>query len=280
MALCLLTRIHAAEPLPRELTGVRVDEKLGQTIPLNLEFTDENQQKRPLSDYFGKGRPVVVQLVYYSCPMLCTLVLNGFTAGAKQLDWTPGEQYDIVTISINPKEAPALANIKKQNYLKDYGRPQAAEGWHWLVSPDNAVKQLADAIGFHYEFDERQQQFAHEAAIFVLTSDGKLSRYLYGIQFKPKDLRLALLEAGEGKVGTTFERFMMFCYHYDPVGKKYALVAMRVMQVGGGITVVFLGSIVGFYVWSERRRARRQAQPVTPESVAAPPTATGGPAAV
>jgi protein SCO1/2 len=228
----------ADDQLPPMLQGVGVDERIGRNIDLDMTFIAENGYPVPLRQFFQKGRPVILNLVYYKCPMLCNLVLNGQTAGLRDIPWTPGEEFEVVTISIDPSETFDIARQKKALYLANYGR--SATGWHFLVDNEGNAKRLAESIGFHYRYDEGQQQFAHAAAIMVLTPDGKMSRYLYGIRYKARDLRLALTEAAEGKGKFTIDRLLLFCYHYDPQSHSYTLFATNVMRGGGLLTVAFL----------------------------------------
>lgn len=247
--------VFADEQLPLMLQGVGVDERIGRNIDLDMTFIAENGYPVALRQFFQKGRPVILNLVYYKCPMLCNLVLNGQTAGLREIPWTPGEEFEVVTISIDPTETFDLASQKKALYLANYGKP--ATGWHFLADHDGNAKRLAESIGFHYRFDEGQQQFAHAAAIMVLTPDGKMSRYLYGIRFKARDLRLALTEAAEGKGKFTIDRLLLFCYHYDPRTHSYTLFATNVMRGGGLLTVLFIGAML----WRLWRRERRIAMP-------------------
>jgi len=245
----------ADEQLPLMLQGVGVDERIGRNIDLDMTLIAENGYPVPIRQFFQKGRPVILNLVYYKCPMLCNLVLNRQTAALREVPWTPGDEFEVVTISIDPTETSDLAQQKRALYVGNYGRP--ATGWHFLVVHDGNAKRLAEAIGFHYRFDEHQQQFAHAAAIMVLTPDGKMSRYLYGIRFKARDLRLALTEAAEGKGKFTIDRLLLFCYHYDPRTHSYTLFATNVMRGGGTVTVLFLGLTL-LRLW---RRERRIAMP-------------------
>lgn len=247
----------AAEPLPPELQAVGVEEHLGRNIDLEKKFVNEKGESIALKSFFDGKRPVLLTLVYYNCPNLCNLLLNGLLGSLKNFAWTPGEQFQLVTISIDPAEKNDLALQKKETYLKGYGRPQAEKGWHFLVSPDNAVKKLAEEIGFKYKYDEEGKQYAHGAVLFILTPDGKLSRYLYGIEFNPRDLKLSLLEASEGKVGTLLDRFLMFCYHYDPKGRKYALYATNAMKLGGGAIIVAIAVLL-ISLSKNRRTALRK----------------------
>jgi len=225
---------------PELLKQVGIDQKLNQTIPLNLGFRDENGNRVELEQYFGQ-KPVILTLVYYNCPMLCTQVLNGVESGLKELPTDIGKQFDVVTISIDPTESHVLAKVKKEMYVGMYGRPGAAEGWHFLTGDEAQIKQLADAVGFRYAYDPDTKQFAHASAIMLLTPEGKISRYFYGIQFPSRDLRLGLVEASEGKIGTPVDQVLLFCYHYDPATGKYGLLISRVIQAGGALTVLILG---------------------------------------
>jgi protein SCO1 len=248
------------EPLPKELEGVGIVEHLDGSIPLDLKFTDETGREVTLRDYFNKDRPVVLTLVYYSCPMLCTLVLNGMVDAMKQIDMTPGQEFEIVTVSFDPTETATLAKFKKQNYLNEYGRPEAAAGWHFLVGGQEEIRALTSAVGFGYRWNEESKQFVHQAAIYVLTPDGRLSRYLYGVMFEPRTLKLSLLEAGKGKIGSTLDQIVLYCFHYDATSGKYAPAAVKIMQAGGLLTVVILGSVLSA-LWMRDRRRRGPASP-------------------
>lgn len=240
----------AEQALPRELEGVGIKEKLGAEVDLDLTFIGENGYPVALRDYFGRGRPVILNLVYYNCPMLCNLVLNGQTTALRELPWTPGEEFEVVTISIDPTETFALAQKKKALYLTNYERP--APGWHFLTDHQGNVKRLADQIGFNYKYDESQRQYAHAAAIMILTEKGVVSRYLYGIRFKLRDLRLALAEASDGRVGGISERVLLFCFHYDPSSKSYVPFATNMMRAGGVLVVL----ILSFFLLRLWRRER------------------------
>lgn len=251
--------VRAEEPVPPELKNVGIDATLGAAIPQDLAFTDETGAPVKLSGYFHKDKPVILTLVYFECPMLCTLVLNNFCEGLKGLPWTAGGEFEIVTVSINPKETPTLAKAKKESYIAEVGRPQAARGWHFLTGADPAIKALAASVGFKYAWDPAQKQYAHATGIFILTPDGKLSRVLYGIDYPARDLRLALTEAAQGKVGSVVDKLLLFCYHYDPQKKAYSLVAFRVMQLAGTATVLGLVGLIGSLLFLERRQKRKAA---------------------
>ena len=235
---------------PRELEGVGVDEHLGRNVDLNLAFTGEDGASVPLKNFFEKGRPVILDLVYYKCPNLCNLVLNGQVEAMKEMGWTPGKEYEVVTISINPKEDTGTASGKKATYLSDFGKP--APGWHFLTDYQGNAKKLAEEIGYHYRYDQRQDQYAHPATIMVLTPQGKVARYLYGVRFRSRDLRFALAEASEGRMTLTIEKILLLCYHYDPQANRYVLFAANVMRVGGILTVILLAAFIWRMFRSER----------------------------
>jgi len=262
LMLTLASSVGLAEDpkLPPALEGVGVVERLGRNVDLDLEFTAENGYQVPLKSFFHQGKPVLLNLVYYTCPMLCNLVLNGQTQVLRDVPWNPGDDFEIVTISIDPSDTFAIAKKKKQAYLESYGKPTS--GWHFLTDYKGNVKKLAEQVGFHYKYDERQGQFMHSAAIMFLTPDGRMSRYLYGIKFKTRDVRLALTEASEGKLGVTIDKILLFCYHYDPSSKSYVPFARNLMRTGGVLIVLIFGMIL-FRLF----RAERQAHPGTTDDL-------------
>ena len=237
---------------PPQLEGVGVDEHLGRPVDLNLQFIAENGYPVALKDYFKQGKPVILDLIYYSCPMLCNLVLNGQTQVMKEIPWTPGNEYEVVTISIDPQERFDLARKKKETYLATFGRPAS---WHFLTDNDGNAKKLAEQIGYHYRYDPSQEQYAHPASIFILTGDGKVSRYLYGTRFRPMDVRFALAEASENRTSLTKEKILLFCYQYDPGKHAYVLFAANIMKLGGALTVLIIGVFLWRMIRMERRRA-------------------------
>lgn len=241
----------AEEKLPAALEGVGVEEKLGNKIDLDLQFTAENGYQVPLRQFFAKGKPVILNLVYYQCPMLCNLVLNGQTTALRDVAWTPGNEFEIVTVSIDPTENWGLAGKKKQAYLLQYGRP-VNDGWHFLADYQGNVKKLAEQVGFSYRWNDAAQQFAHAAALMVLTPDGRVSRYLYGVKFEPRNVRLALTEASEGKLGSFTDKFLMYCFHYDPLAGSYVPYAQNLMKLGGVLMVLVLGTVL-LVLWSKDR---------------------------
>ncbi len=253
--------------VPDELDGVGIKEHLGDKLDLaSLEFTDsEDAQKHKLQEFFSGGKPVLINLVYFECPMLCTMVLNGVKDGMKNLIWSIGKEYNVVTISINPNDSLNMAKFKRQNYLKSYLEKEegqashdgtaASQGWHFLTGSQDQIKKIADQLGFEYKYDSIQKQYAHPAVTFVLTPEGAISRYLYGITYEPKNLKLALLEASRGKIGSVFDRLLMFCYHYEPNSRGYAVQAFRVMQAGGLLIIAMLGGYLTVF-WTRQRKGK------------------------
>ncbi len=228
---------------PSLLKEVGIDQKLNQSIPLDLVFRDEHGKPVQLGEYFGQ-KPVILSLVYYNCPMLCTQVLNGIESSLKLIPMDIGKQFNVVTVSIDPTERPVLAEAKQALYTGLYGRPGAATGWHFLTGDEQQIRQLANALGFRYAYDPDSKQFAHASAIMIATPQGKISRYFYGIQFPSRDLRLGLVEASDGKIGTPVDQVLLFCYHYDPSTGKYGLLISRLIQTAGAITVLAIGTLI------------------------------------
>jgi len=247
-----------ADRVPPALEEVGVEEHLDAKLPFDVEFVDELGNSVTLGSFFDGERPVILTLNYYRCPMLCGLQLNGVVEGLTGLAWSIGDQFEMVTVSIDPLETPTLAREKKQNYLKWYDRVGAASGWHFLTGRQDDIVRLAETVGFSYTYDEDSGQYAHAAAIFVCTPDGRVARYLYGIEYPPKDLRLALLEASEGKIGSAIDQLILYCYHYDPSDRSYAPTAMNIMRLGGGATAVILGSSLLLFWVRDVRRKRRE----------------------
>jgi protein SCO1/2 len=226
--------------LPPALKEVRIEQKLDHQLPLDLVFRDESGQEVKLGQYFGK-KPVVLAFVYYDCPMLCTQVLNAMVTSFRVLPFQIGKEFDVVTVSFDPRESSALASGKKQvyvDYLPERMRTGAREGWHFLTGDQANIDKLTEAAGFHYRYDEATKQFAHASAIMVTTPQGKLSRYFYGIDYPARDLRLGLIESSENKIGSPVDQLLLYCYHYDPATGKYGAAVMRVMRVAGVITLL------------------------------------------
>jgi protein SCO1 len=230
---------------PDILKDVGIDQMLNEKIPLDLSFRDEQGNPVVLSQFFGQ-KPVIISLAYYNCPMLCTQVLNGLDEGLKNLSMDAGKQFNVLTISIDPSEKPPLASAKHDLYTGIYGHPGAAEGWHFLTGDEPQIRALASALGFRYAYDPETKQFAHASAIMILTPDGRISRYLFGIQYRSRDLRLGLVEASAGKIGTPLDQVLLFCYHYDPITGKYGLLISRVIKAAGLLTVFAIGIMVFF----------------------------------
>ena len=242
----------ATEQIPA-LREVGIDQKLNGEIPLDLPFNDATGQAVTLRQFFG-ARPVVLALVYYQCPMLCTQVLNGFAGSLQGLSFQVGKEYDVVVVSFDPGETPAMAADRKKEFLRRFVRQTKPENIHFLTGRESSIKALTSAVGFRYVYDEKIQQFAHPAAITVLTSSGRVSRYLYGVEFAPRDLKLALVEASAGRIGTLTEQLLLFCYHYDPETGKYGFVIMNIVRAAGALTVLLM---VGWIVMSLRRERKR-----------------------
>ncbi len=239
--------------LPMMAQGLEVDEKVNRAIDLNLSFLAEDGSEHKLSEYFGKGRPVILNLVYFACPNLCNLVLNGQVQTMKDLVWTPGTEYDIVTISIDPREKPEDAAKKRQTYL-DEGFKRPAPGWHFMAGTKGNAKRLADQVGFKYRFDEQKNQYMHPAAIMILTPEGKVARYLYGTRYNSFNLKMAITEAGQGKGRFSVEKALLLCYQYDPKAKAYVVMAENLMRGGAGFTVMILGALLWrFWAWERKR---------------------------
>jgi protein SCO1/2 len=271
----IFTSITAAQVVLEnadDLQKIDVTEHLGDTIPLNLRFVNSTGDTVRLTDYFHQDIPIILSLHYTNCPMLCSLVLNGLTNGVKQLAWQAGDKYQMLSISIDPEETPDQSAAIKDRYLATLGKHKGPEAWDFLIGDETNINQLTGALGFQYFYIEENinqltgalrfqyfyieetQEFAHPAVVFVLTETGVVSRYLYGIEFKEQDLRLALLEASEGKIGNTIDRLILFCYHYDPDAEGYVVFAANIMKLGGVATVIILGLFLGILWGRERHR--------------------------
>ena len=255
-----LSKAQVADRQPDQLEKLQVKEHLGDTIPMDLTFTNSKGEQVKLQDYFKEGRPVLLTLNYYECPMLCTFILNGVSKAAGELKWTPGDEYQIVTVSIDPTETPALAAAKHENYIKSVGKQGAGPGWAFLVGEEENIRTLSDAVGFPFYWDEEGKQYNHPAVSFVLSDHGKISRYLYGLDRNSNNLRLALLEASEGEIGNAIDKVVLYCSHYDPDAGGYVVIAARVMNIGGILTVIILATVLGIYWYRERHRTAEDAQ--------------------
>ena len=242
---------------PPKLPGeVAAGQNLNAQIPLDLMFRDENGKVVRLRELF-RGKPVLLNFVYYRCPMLCSMVLESMSTSLTELKFDVGRDFDIITVSIDPRDTPAEAAAKKEKYVKRYGRFEAESGWHFLTGHESAIKSLANTVGFHYAYDPQQDQFAHPTLLAVLTPQGRISRYLYGFDYKPRDLRLALVEASASKIGDATDQLLLMCYHYDPITGKYTRATMNLMRAGGAATVVSIAGFIFIAIRRERREGDR-----------------------
>jgi protein SCO1/2 len=231
---------------PELLKDVSIDQRLNEQVPLDLKFHDEHGRPVSLGQFFTPGKPVVLSLVYFSCPMLCTEELNGLDRSLKLIPMSIGKDFQVVTVSIDPTDQPILAEAKRDLYTGMYGRPGAAAGWHFLTGENSQIKALADSVGYHYAYDPDSKQYAHAALVMLLTGEGKISRYFYGVTYPSRDLRFGLEQASDGKIGSPVDQVLLFCYHYDPHSGKYGLVISRVIQLGGALTLLGIGALIFF----------------------------------
>lgn len=247
----------SADRLPHQLGDVGIDQRLGEQVPLQLSFRDETGKAVVLQDYFLNGRPVLLSLVYYNCQMLCSQVLAEIAHSTHRLKFDAGKQFEILTVSFDPRETPQMAAAAKSKYVAMYGRPGADEGWHFLTGEQSSITRLGDAVGFHFRWDAQTKQFAHATGIMLLTPEGRVAQYYYGARYFPSDLRLGLIEASHNHIGTFADQIVLYCYHYDPRTGRYGAIVFRVMQVAGGFTLFTLGSLVAVLFWSDPNRRRR-----------------------
>ena len=248
----------ASSVRPAALQKVGIDQKLGAELPLELAFRNEDGNSVHLQEYFDR-RPVVLALVYYECPMLCTQVLNGLTAALRILEFRAGQEFEVVIVSIDSRETPALAAAKKKEYLHRYGRPDTGVGWHFLTGDEDSIQELARAVGFRYTYDPKTDLYIHASTIMILTPEGRLARYFYGIEYSPRDLRLGLVEASAERIGSPIDQVLLFCYQYDPMTGKYGVVIMRILQLAGLATFVSLGVFI--FVMLRRERVKKGSAP-------------------
>ena len=241
---------------PSIFDQVGLDQKLNNQVPLESKFKDETGKDVTLGDYFHQGRPVVLALVYYDCPMLCDQVLNGMTSALEVLRFDAGKEYDVVAVSFDPRETPELAAAKRKMFLDRYKRPGTEKGWHFLTGEKPAIDALTQAVGFRYTWDEKTHQFAHASAITLLTPNGKVAQYYYGIEYSPKDMRLGMIEASNEKIGNITDQILLYCYHYDPTTGKYGATILNVVRAGAILTMALLGGFIFISVKKERRAAR------------------------
>jgi protein SCO1/2 len=249
--------VCADEARPSLLHDVGFDQRLHEQVPLDLVFRDEAGRAVQLSDYFGT-KPVILTLAYYECPMLCPLVLSALLKSLRTLSFDVGDQFNVLTVSIDPRDTPALAATKKTTYLQGYLRPGAAEGWHFLTGEATSIERLTEAVGFRYAYDAETGQYAHAAGIMVLTPQGRIAHYFYGIEYSPRDLRLALVEASANAIGSPVDQVLLLCYRYDPATGRYGIVIMNVVRLAGLATVLALATSVLVMLRRERPRQLRR----------------------
>jgi protein SCO1/2 len=246
------------EEYAKMIEEVGIEEKLGEMVPMDIILTGEDGVERPLSYYFEKGRPVLLNLIYFNCPSLCNLILNGVTDAMKDLRWVPGKEFEVLTVSIAHDEGHELAAMKKRSYVNALGKPEAADGWHFLTGTEEAIQQLTDAVGYRFMWSDEANEYLHGSAIMFISADGKISRYLYGVQFAELDIRNALFDAANGRVGNTLERIALFCFTYDPDSRSYVPYAMNIMKVGGAVVLITLGVFLGIFWIKERRGSKSE----------------------
>lgn len=247
--------VGTSNGLPDALKKIGIEQKLGQQMPLETEFKDENGKTVKLGEFFNKGRPVIIAFVYYECPMLCNEVLNGLTGTLKGINFDAGKDFDVVAISFDAREneKPDLARNKKESYMARYGRPGSEKGWHFLTGSEASIQAATQAAGFGFEWDEKSSQFAHAGGIMITSPDGKLARYFYGIDYAPKDVKFGIMESAESRVGNAAEQLLLFCYHYDPSTGKYGLAVLSVMRIGAVLTILGMGAM-GLVFWRRNKR--------------------------
>jgi len=242
---------------PPYLENVGIEQHLDGQVPADLAFVDDTGRAVTLGDYFGK-KPLILNLVYYNCTMLCGEALAGLTGSMKMIKFDVGNQFEVVTVSFNPQETPQIAAAKKADYLKRYGRPGAAAGWHFLTGSADSINALTKAVGFQYQYDPESNQYAHTTAIMVLTPQGRISRYFYGVDYPPKDLRMGLVEASQGKIGNAVDQVLLYCYHYNPATGKYGAIITNILRLGAGLTILLLGGMILIFWRMDKAAVRRR----------------------
>jgi protein SCO1/2 len=265
-ALAQIVTEPPAERLPPQLGNVGIEQRLNQQVPLDLSFRDENGKLVRLRDYFQSGRPVVLSLVYYRCQILCSQVLSSLAGALRYVKFDAGRDFDVLTVSFDPAETPAMASEAKAKYLPIYGHPGAANGWHFLTGDEGSIHALSEAVGFHYYHDKSSNQFAHATGIMLLTPDGRVSQYYYGAKYFPSDLRLGLIQSSQNRIGTIADQIVLYCYHYDPRIGRYGAIVTRIIQVSGGFTLLVFGSILCFLFLTDPNRKKRKAARRQPET--------------
>lgn len=265
LTLLLSLQVNAQNYTDNLQQRIGIDQKLGNQLPLDLPFLDSDGNPVHLGDYFG-DKPLILSLVYFDCPMLCTQVINSLLRAMNVLSFGAGTEFDVLTISIDPDETPELANAKKIEYLKNYRGREGSTGWHFLTGDQEQIQQLATAVGFRYEYDEPTDQYIHASGIMILTPDGKLARYFYGIDYPPRDLRWGLVEAADGAIGNPVDQLLLLCYSYDPMTGKYGLYIRNSLRIGGLATILAIGSFIVVMLRRERRGELQQPKPTSSES--------------
>jgi protein SCO1 len=246
------------ENLPLPPKNVGFDQNIGRMVPLTATFKDETGKVVALGDYFGK-KPVLLSFAYFTCPMLCGLSMQGLSSSLKGMNLLPGRDFDVLTVSFDPRETPEMARAKKDTAILRYGRPEAAAGWHFLTGSESAVESLVSAAGFRYEWDAEAKQYAHATGLVVVTPEGQIARYLFGIEYEPRDVRFALVEASQGKLGSIVDQLLLLCYHYDPKAGRYGAIAIGTMRAGGAITLLALGAL---FIVNARGRGKSKKPPI------------------
>jgi protein SCO1/2 len=248
-----------ANTRPPRLQNVGIDQRLDAQVPPDLIFRDQTGKTVKLGDYFDR-KPLILNLVYYNCTMLCGEALAGLASAMRLVKFDVGNEFDVITVSFDPRETPEMAAAKKIDYVKRYGRPTATAGWHFLTGPADSINALTKAVGFQYQYDEKSKQYAHATAIMVLTPQGRISRYFYGVDFPPKDLRMGLVEASQGKIGNAVDAVLLYCYHYDPETGKYGAIVGNILRLAAAATILFLGGML-LILWRLDRSVTRRRLP-------------------
>ncbi|HUO25889.1 MAG TPA: SCO family protein [Candidatus Aquilonibacter sp.] len=250
-----------ANTRPPKLENVGIEQHPNAQVPPDLMFRDDTGKTVKLGDYFGR-KPLIMNLVYYNCTMLCGEELAGLASAMRLVKFDVGNEFDVITVSFDPRETPDIAAAKKKDFVRRYGRPGAAAGWHFLTGPADSINALTKAVGFQYQYDPRLNQFAHATAIMVLTPQGRISRYFYGVEFPPKDLRMGLVEASQGKIGNVVDQVLLYCYHYDPESGKYGAVVSNILRLAGALTILILGTFF-FIMWRLERSVAKKTRAQT-----------------
>lgn len=263
LVLCIVPSIgQMADPssdrLPAQLGYVAIEQRLNQQVPLQLSFRDEAGKTVLLGNFFKPGKPVILSLVYFNCSLLCSQVLAEMAHTMNRLRFDAGKDFEVVTVSFDPRETAPMAANAKAKYLAMYSRPGAENGWHFLTGDQTSITALADAVGFHYSWDPRTKQFAHATGIMLLTPEGRVAQYYYGARYFASDVRLGLIEASRNHIGTLADQIVLYCYHYDPRTGRYGAIVFRVIQVSGSLTLLILGSFIAFLVWRNPNRRWRK----------------------